>query len=143
MTVAGIALRCGGCGAVLETDEPYPFRCPAAVAGDAREASPVKNEPELVKPSLPSQSATMRRADQPAVPAPPGDGGPKLPPAAGDRERVRSAPATVPAPVAAGRARSQDPAPRERAGVPAPERATDANDPGAIIDWLMKESARR
>ncbi|MGZ8566489.1 MAG: pyridoxal-phosphate dependent enzyme [Actinomycetota bacterium] len=34
MTGVGIALRCGGCGAVLGTDEPYPFRCPAAVAGD-------------------------------------------------------------------------------------------------------------
>ncbi len=34
MTDVGIALRCGGCGAVLDADEPYPFRCPAAVAGD-------------------------------------------------------------------------------------------------------------
>ena len=112
---------------------------PAAVAGDAREASPVKHEPELVKPSLPSRSVTTRRADQPAAPAPPGDDQPKLPSAAGDRERVRSTPPKVPAPVAAGRARSQDPPPRERAAVPAPEPATDANDPTAIIDWLMKE----
>jgi hypothetical protein len=116
---------------------------PAAVAGDARETRPVKNAPELMKPSLPSQGATTGGADQPAAPAPPRDGGPKLPPAAADRERVRSVPPKVPAPVAAGRARSQDPRPRERAGVPGPERATDANDPTAIIDWLMKESARR
>ena len=44
----------------------------------------------------------QRGADQPAALAPPGDDGPKLPPAAGDRERVRSAPVKVPTPVAAG-----------------------------------------
>ena len=59
-----------------------------------------------------------------------------------DRERARSAPAKAPAPVAAGRVRPQDPPPRERAGVPASERATDADDPGAIIDWLMKSPER-
>lgn len=116
---------------------------PAAVVRDTREASPVKDGPETGRPSLPSQSATTRGADQPAAPASPGEDGPKLPPAAGDRERMRSAPVKAPAPVAAGRVRSQAPPPRERGGVPAPERATDANDPGAIIDWLMKESGKR
>jgi hypothetical protein len=37
--------------------------------------------------------------------------------------------------------RRQD-TPRERAGIQAPERETDANDPGAIIDWLMRKSGQ-
>lgn len=94
-------------------------RVPAA----AKQASPDKAEPSALAPSV--------------------DGGPTLPPATGDRERVRSAPAKVQSPVAAGRARPQDTTPRERTRVPAPERQRDTDDPGAIIDWLMRESERR
>jgi type II secretory pathway predicted ATPase ExeA len=93
-----------------------------------------------------SAPATAREATpdkgEPSVLAPP-DRGPRLPPATGDRERVRSAPAKAQAPVAAGRTRPQDTTARERTRVPAPERQTDADDPGAIIDWLMRQSERR
>jgi type II secretory pathway predicted ATPase ExeA len=92
---------------------------PVAVPGDARKASSDKDE----------------RAAQA-----PGDDGPQLPPAGGNRERARSAPREAQAPVPAGRVKRQDTPPRERAGVPAPQRETDANDPGAIIDWLMRKS---
>ena len=94
---------------------------PAAAAGDAREAGPDMNEPSALAPA---------------------DDRPKLPPAA-DRERVRAAPLEAQVPVSTGRVKRQATPPRERAGVPAPEREADTNDPGAIIDWLMRESARR
>jgi type II secretory pathway predicted ATPase ExeA len=94
-----------------------------------------------------SPPAAVREAspdkDEPSARVPPIDGGPKVPPPAGDRERVRSAPAKAQAPVAAGRVRPQEKTPRERARVQAPERQTDTDDPGAIIDWLMRESERR
>jgi hypothetical protein len=94
---------------------------PPAVAGDTTEASPDKDDPP---------------------PLPPRVEGAKLPPRSANGERARSAPLEAPAPVPAGRPRRQDAPPRERAGVPAPERETDANDPGAIIDWLMRKSGQ-
>ena len=90
-----------------------------------------------------SAPATAREATpdkgESSVLAPP-DRGPRLPPATRDWERVRSAPAKAQAPVAAERTRPPATTARERTRVPAPERQrqTDADDPGAIIDWLMK-----
>lgn len=94
---------------------------PAAVAGDATAASPDEDSP---------------------VRLPPRDEGSKLPPASANRERVRSAPVEAQAPVPGGRVRRQETPPREPAGVAAPERETDADDPGAIIDWLMRKSGQ-
>ena len=34
MSSASAGLVCAGCGAEPPADEPYPFRCPAARAGD-------------------------------------------------------------------------------------------------------------
>ena len=93
---------------------------PPAVAGDATEASPAKDDPG---------------------PMPPRAEGRKLPPRGASGERVRSAPVEAPAPAAGERVRRRD-TPREQAGIPAPERETDANDPGAIIDWLMRKSGQ-
>jgi type II secretory pathway predicted ATPase ExeA len=91
---------------------------PPAVAGDATEASPDNEEP----PTLPPRVE-----------------GPKVRPRRADGERVSSAPVQARAP--GERVRWPD-IPREPADVPAPERETDANDPGAVIDWLMRKSGQ-
>jgi hypothetical protein len=76
------------------------------------------------------------------VTLPPRETGPKLPPATINREAPRSAPLGARAPASGARVRPQDTPPREPARVSEPARDTDANDPGAVIDWLMRKSGR-
>ena len=102
------------------TDEDAPQ--PPAISGDAKDDGRNKSEPP--------------------TPIPAGDV-PKLSPPRRP-ERVRSTPvqATMPAPVRDSK--PEEMPRRERIPVRAPVRETsDAHDPGAVIDWLMRESGRR
>ena len=129
--------------------QPTPEASNPAVANDTADASATKERsappPPALAPAPPPASAPApppALAPAPSVALPPVEDAPKPPPARASAERPRS-PGVRPATPAPPRARPAESATGQRATVSPPDRQTDANDPGAIIDWLMKESERR
>jgi type II secretory pathway predicted ATPase ExeA len=95
-------------------------------------------------PPVAVSNAQEAGSDKTAPPAPRlADDSPTLAPPGPRPTRMRSAPGDAGTGTASKNATPNEPLPRRRADVRAPERETGATDPGAIIDWLMRDSARR